>query len=285
MLDKIRKKFSKKKNTTVEKAIEKTIEGLTKRDDNSSNAETIKKDNEKLEITKKIICDLCGSLMVETNSYRPESSIKCINSFLSSESKMERILYSEISNYIFYLDGEEKRGIFATNVDNLLKYVNNEENKIEMDVLKITIKIFDHFHLALHQIENVNNIIAAAISSSKEEVKKELRKEFKGMEKEYISILGIFAAIILAFVGGITFSTSVLQNIHHASIYRTIFITDMIGFTLINILYLLMNFIENINEKNFKKGHIIFINVVFIGILFLTVLAWYFNIHLYQKSI
>lgn len=285
MLDKIKKKFSKKKNITIEKAIEKTVEGLTKRDDNSSNAETIKKVNEKLEITKKIICDLCGSLMVETSSYRPESSIECINSFLNSESKMERILYSEISNYIFYLDGEEKRGIFATNVDNLLKYVNNEENKIKMDVLKITIKIFDHFHLALHQIENVNNIIAAAISSSKEEVKKELRKEFKGMEKEYISILGIFAAIILAFVGGITFSTSVLQNIHHASIYRTIFITDMIGFTLINILYLLMNFIEKINEKDFKKGHIKFINVVFIGILFLTVIAWYFNIHLYQRSI
>ncbi len=40
------------------------------------------------------------------------------------------------------------------------------------------------------------------------------------MQKEYITILGIFAAIVLAFTGGIVFSSSVLENIDKPSIYR-----------------------------------------------------------------
>lgn len=62
--------------------------------------------------------------------------------------------------------------------------------------------------MALHQIENVNNIFANSIGEAKEN----LQKQIKGVEKEYITILGIFAAIVLAFVGGITFSNSVLAK-------------------------------------------------------------------------
>ena len=61
------------------------------------------------------------------------------------------------------------------------------------DSKRIIIKIYDHFQLALHQIENVNNIFASSI----EEAKENLKKEIKGVEKEYISILGIFAAIVI----------------------------------------------------------------------------------------
>ena len=39
-------------------------------------------------------------------------------------------------------------------------------------------------------------------------------------QREYISILGIFAAVVLAFTGGIAFSTSVLKNINTVSVYR-----------------------------------------------------------------
>ena len=42
------------------------------------------------------------------------------------------------------------------------------------------VKIYDHFQLALHQIENVNNIFANSI----EEAKENLQKQIKGVEKE-----------------------------------------------------------------------------------------------------
>ena len=96
-------------------------------------------------------------------------------------------------------------------------YSLDDNNNVSEDSKRIIIKIYDHFQLALHQIENVNNIFASSI----EEAKENLKKEIKGVEKEYISILGIFAAIVLAFVGGITFSTSVLQNISSVSVWKT----------------------------------------------------------------
>ena len=78
----------------------------------------------------------------------------------------------------------------------------------------MSIKIYDHFQLVLYQIENINNIFADGI----EEAKTNLKQEVKGIEKEYISILGIFASIVLAFVGGI------MQNIGSSSIYRILLV-------------------------------------------------------------
>lgn len=53
--------------------------------------------------------------------------------------------------------------------------------------------------------------------------------KLENSQKEYISILGIFAAVVLAFTGGIAFTTSALNNIAQASIYRMVGILLIIG--------------------------------------------------------
>lgn len=75
------------------------------------------------------------------------------------------------------------------------------------------------------------------------------KKRAENMQTEYTTILGIFAAIILAFTGTITFSSSVLENIHQSSIYRLIIITLIIGFVAFNIIAILIEFIVKINKK------------------------------------
>lgn len=85
------------------------------------------------------------------------------------------------------------------------------------------------------------------------DIEKKLNKAEKKIEssqKEYIAILGIFAAIILAFTSGITFSTSVLENMHNSSIYRVVLVTLLIGFTLVNVLYLLFMFIDKLVRED-----------------------------------
>ncbi|WQW10687.1 hypothetical protein KVK65_07000 [Helicobacter pylori] len=42
---------------------------------------------------------------------------------------------------------------------------------------------------------------------------KKLSEELNKQQTQYITILGIFASIVLTFVGGLAFSTSVLSNI------------------------------------------------------------------------
>lgn len=152
-------------------------------------------------------------------------------------------------------------------------YSLNDNNGVREDCKKVIVKIYDHSQLALHQIENVNNIFANSI----EEAKENLQKQIKGIEKEYISILGIFAAIVLTFVGGITFSTSVLQNISAVSVFRLLLIVDFLAFVLINVIYILVKFIFTINEKNEKMFSIKALNIAYIIIAIIIVISWILN--------
>lgn len=244
---------------------------LLKTDDKST---VLLNENKKYINTKRKIDGICRALCKETKDYKPEKSVENIKAYLDFPDKMERILYSEISSFIFSLD-MSSRGIFATNVEKLLLYALDSKNMVGDDCRKLIIKIYDHFQLALNQIENVNNIFADSI----EEAKINLHSEIKGIEKEYISILGIFAAIVLAFVGGITFSSSVLQNIGDVSIYRLLIIVDLLGLVVINIIYILIKFIFIINDKPYKELQIKGINIICVIFAVSIFVLWVLNAH------
>lgn len=224
--------------------------------------------------TKRKINAICKALTLETKKYDPQKTVENINTYIASPNKLDRILYSEISNYVFSLEMAQ-RGIFATNLEKLLLYTLDENNNVAEDSKKLIVKIYDHFQLALHQIENVNNIFANSI----EEAKENLQKEIKSVEKEYISILGIFAAIVLAFVGGITFSTSVLQNISAVSVFRLLLVVDFLAFVLINVIYILVKFIYTINEKSVKLFNVKVLNIACLVIVLVIIVAWLFNVN------
>ena len=220
---------------------------------------------------------ICKALSMESLRYDPKVTVKNIDAYIDSSDRLNRILYSEISNYIYSLE----RGIFATNVEKLLLYSLDEKNHVSADTKKIIVKIYDHFQLAISQIENANNIFAASI----EDAKVKLQQQVKGIEKEYISILGIFASIVLAFVGGITFSTSVLQSISAASIYRLLLTIDFLAFVLINTIYILVKFIFTINDKNAKLFKIEKLNWTCLIIAIVVIGSWLFSIKELQEFI
>lgn len=105
----------------------------------------------------------------------------------------------------------------------------------------------------------------------------EVDEKLNHSQKEYIAILGIFAAVVLAFTGGIAFSTSVLNNIAQASVYRTVFIALIIGLVLINVLFGLFYYINFLVGKGGKLFPLILSNIVLIILLIMTVLAWNFG--------
>lgn len=112
------------------------------------------------------------------------------------------------------------------------------------------------------------------------DIEKKLNKAEKKIEssqKEYIAILGIFAAIILAFTGGITFSTSVLENMHRSSIYRVVLVILLIGFTLVNILYLLFMFIDKLvreDKRVIPIKPLITFDVSVIAFIIIIIIMW-----------
>lgn len=54
-----------------------------------------------------------------------------------------------------------------------------------------------------------------------------------------------------------TFSTSILENISSSSIYRIIVISLILGLILFNVIWLLIDFLRDINGKTIRKWWII----------------------------
>nr|DAL57726.1 MAG TPA_asm: hypothetical protein [Caudoviricetes sp.] len=276
--------------SSEEKKKETMKSNLMKRKDLSKNKSP---KDQKIENHKKTIKELCEIFLEDSQDCNlVENFLQKIFEFIKEEEKIERILYSEISSYIFQLS-ENDRAIFTSNIDNLLFKIHEEDSNLflqnycdedKKDIIKIAIKVYDHTHLVIHQIENTEKIMASTISNARQEIKKEVNE----MEKQYISILGIFASIILAFVGGITFSNSVLSNINQSSIYRIVFVCCLLSFTLINIFYILLSFIAAINNIDKRKVlskklycFIVGILLIIMGICFVT---WLIDFKMYQRT-
>ena len=102
----------------------------------------------------------------------------------------------------------------------------------------------------------------------------EVESKLESSQREYIAILGIFAAVVLAFTGGIAFSTSVLNNVAKASIYRTVTVSLIIGLVLINVLFGLFYYINLLVNKNKRLLPLIVSNVVILILLLGTRVAW-----------
>ncbi len=255
------------------------------RTDDGATSHVVKLDNsKKYNNSKRKINQICRNLTLDTKSFIPIKSVEQIAVYLRTKDKMTRILYSEISNYMFNMESEQ-RMVFLTNVESLLIFsldvgnlsgviLDKDPDTLVDDIAKIIVKIYDHTQLVNYQIENMNTIFAQSISDAK----LDLHKETKGIEKEYISILGIFAAIVLAFVGGITFSSSVLQNIGKVSIYRLLVVVVMLAFVIVNVIWLLIKFIAEINDKDIKLFKIGLFDTV-CGILMIGIIvAWALNL-------
>jgi len=191
----------------------------------------------------------------------------------------------------------------------------NHDGKRCIDVSKNINKLYDHINL---DIARINNSKAIELKSFNQQVKldetikkfddkiqlytetteklntdintfekkssvienelKINKKKAQNMQREYITILGVFSSVVLAFIGGIAFSTSVLENIEKASIFRLLFIVLIIAFVFLNMIYLLVRFIIDINaldDKNLHYSkHIKRINSALLILAILVILAW-----------
>lgn len=208
--------------------------------------------------------------------------------------------YSNLFSVIMKIVSDENNldiDIFADNLENVKQRImSNESEEYTIVFNKSFNKLYDHLNLEIgrynsyylkylksmeaeKQLNNANALLSEA-QEKVSSMSKETMDALKSSQKDYISILSVFAAIVLAFTGGITFSTSVLQNIDSVSIYRICFVMLILGFILLNTIYVLVYYLNKIvykrekNDKNYQKP-IIIINVVLIVAMFILSAFWY----------
>lgn len=193
--------------------------------------------------------------------------------------------YSLITAFILRGDDQQKQKIILTNLSEniglIIELLKPEKDSYLLEKLE---KLNDHINLESSRLEYYkDNIFKLEDSTLKirnnqqetinelEEKTQKIETNLKNQQTQYITILGIFASIVLAFVSGLTFSTSVFTNIHHGSIYRLIFVMVFIACFMTNILYYLFRFIKNLNtekpESIFKDKTIISFNALMLIIL------------------
>ncbi|MBR0315816.1 MAG: hypothetical protein IJQ99_03045 [Synergistaceae bacterium] len=188
-------------------------------------------------------------MTVSTSQYEPQKTVSLINDFASPQNKTYRILYSEINSYLTSLD-DERTSAFYSNAESLLLHAVNAINtENDIDVVKIVFKIYDHVQLINSQITNMEKVVTPHVDEVKKRLKKRFNNDLKNLEREYITILGIFAAIILAFVGSFTFSTSVLNNIDKIPFVRLLIVVCTLWLAFYKMMLLLVNFLREINDK------------------------------------
>ena len=177
------------------------------------------------------------------------------------------------------------------------KYIpgkNVDSNGVSIDINDSIRKLYDHVSLDIARIlyseegdrrtsgENVIIDVQTQIQTIKSEVQatadaqNSLSEELGRQQREYIAILSIFAAIVLAFISGIVFSTSVLQNINAISAYRLVAVVLLIGLVLSNTLFGLFYYMNHLvhTEKTISIKPIIIANIVLFLMLIVTFIAW-----------
>ena len=153
-------------------------------------------------------------------------------------------------------------------------------------------KLYDHIaleSLRLDRMEAVKHLSAEtnriheemleSAEIAKQQVEK-VQSNVSHYHEQSIAILSIFSAVVLAFMGGISFSSAVLQNFGSVSIFRLILTITLLGFVICNTIFILLKFILHIvykdtSKKSFSSG-ILAINII-LGIILIATVAIYAN--------
>ncbi|WP_148042360.1 hypothetical protein [Paraeggerthella hongkongensis] len=123
--------------------------------------------------------------------------------------------------------------------------------------------------------DSIKEKVAGAEASFSRKVETDIEDAQQKLQRNYITILGIFAAIVVAFMSGTAFSSSVLENIDKASIYRISFVVLLVGFFMFNMtcaLFMFLNKVSDIDNKAMRKL-LRLVNALFIAFIVVVVVA------------
>ncbi|GHR62156.1 hypothetical protein JP0103_03120 [Helicobacter pylori] len=228
------------------------------------------KEEDKDKKLEKIIVLLCeeGDL-----SSQKDQIIKDLKEIYKGEYKHK---YSKITTIILN-STRDKEQAFMMLTQNIKTLKEIQDNK-EVESIKPKLeKLYDHMNLECIRLQDFDEKMSRVkdVSIRLDDLNKNYKKlseELNKQQTQYITILGIFVSIVLTFVGGLAFSTSVLSNIDKANAYRLVFVMAFIVLFFGNILYLLFSFLSKISlskeekdkQENFFKKLIFWFNLMVI---------------------
>lgn len=125
----------------------------------------------------------------------------------------------------------------------------NEAKKLNCETTELR-------NAALELRKNIDQVNSDATKTLSEA--KQISSDAKNLKTEVVSILAIFAAIILAFSGGLTILGEAIAAAVNTQLYRPLLVTTLCILGLFNTIYLLLCVVSSLSEKDLsmdcKKG-------------------------------
>ena len=178
----------------------------------------------------------------------------------------ERILYTPISNVIYYLSSENEDVIatIMSNLEKMLEYTESDEynehisqydesqkNKCH-DAIKSIIKILDHVNLAQQQyqvLKQTDQEYADKFNSNIEKYKQEMTKE---MSQQLISLVGIFTALAFLIFGSIS-SLDNIFSVHGIPLLKLMCVGTIWGICILNLVFVFLFCVSKMTKTQFKS--------------------------------
>ncbi|MDR1284956.1 MAG: hypothetical protein LBJ88_02010 [Campylobacteraceae bacterium] len=175
----------------------------------------------------------------------------------------------------------ENIALIHNNFDELTsKEMRPKEENWDINGLKKQIrKLYDHINLEFQRFadyesfENAENR-AKKIDGKLNALNNDVNKtgsELRNQTISFVTILGIFAAIIITFVSGLIFLSTVFSNLDKVNIWKLSFLIVLLGSIILALGYFLFNFINKIifdeNKQKLCGDEFIFIVKILLSIL------------------
>lgn len=198
---------------------------------------------------------LCSCL--ESKQFNAQSAIAIIEVL-----KTKKLIYSEISNHLFCASRDNVAN-FISNIEILKEQVTNSNNPNNQEIEHIVLKLYDHTHLANHQI-NVFKIGREELDTQLKnsdylntEIKSLISKvdeRIESVNSQVISLVALFTAMSFLVFGGLSSFESIFSNIQETSLLKLIVLSSVWGIAIINTIGIFMFFTSKVVGKSFNKS-------------------------------
>lgn len=217
--------------------------------------------------------NLCNELLKDSKKFEANIFFDRLHDYIIKE---DRLLYTNITNYIFSLDKEEEFGIMQTNLDSVINYMYG--NQFEIDhpwktdrkyqrnpyerTKRTALKLWDHMNLAKRQMAlfKMTDEDYTKIVSQKMEVEgNKLSKEVNG---QLISLVAIFTALSFIVFGGISSLDNIFEGVKDIPVTKLMIVGTIWCFCIMNLVFVFMFFVAKLTGLNIKSSKNINANLV-----------------------
>ncbi len=193
---------------------------------------------------------LCKELEKGSQEYDVNESIRALANL-----KEQRIIYSVISDEMYSMSNKDDQsaeiGNFISNIEKLKNAV-SEDSRYQ-DLRPYAIRLYDHAHLALNQI-NVFKLskedFESIISSSET-----INTKMESLSSQVLSLVALFTAMAFLVFGGLSSFESIFSNINNTSTLKLIILSTIWGLGILNTIAVFMFFTSRIIGKSFRQDN------------------------------